>query len=216
VNGANPDRELQFKMWDAMGIASEGGLTGKTVLDIGANDGFFSIAACMAGAEQVTAINTADWSTWPRNIEFAIRIWDVNPTIITDDFRTHPFYEEFDVVFFLGVLYHVENVFDCIIRLRSLLKSGGVVYIETHVTDVEAEVPIFEYASDLFSTSVPQGKNTINLAGISNYLLPNVRALQNLAYSYDLNFHQILGPHNVYSRASKNLLWFSCSVVQFM
>jgi SAM-dependent methyltransferase len=200
VNGADPDKDLQFKVWDAMGISSQGGLKGKTVLDVGANDGFFSIAACMAGAEQVTAINTADWLTWPKNINFVTGIWDVNPTIITDDFRTHPFYEEFDLIFFLGVLYHVENVFDCIKTLRSLLRRGGVIYIETHVTDLNAELPLFEYASDLFSTSAPQGKSTINLVGISNYLLPNVRAVQNLAYSYGLDFHHVVEPYNVYSR----------------
>jgi 2-polyprenyl-3-methyl-5-hydroxy-6-metoxy-1,4-benzoquinol methylase len=208
VNGANSDKDLQLKMWDAMGISSQGGLNGKTVLDIGANDGFFTIAAFMAGAARVTAINTADWLTWPANIKFATRVWDVNPAIITDDFRTHLFSEEFDVILFLGVLYHLENVFDCTRRLRSLLRSGGVVYIETHVTDIEAKVPLFEYASDLFHTSAPQGKNTINLTGISNYLLPNVSAMQNLAYSYDLDFHNIVEPYNLYSRENPRRQFF--------
>ena len=50
VNGNNPDKDLQLKMWRAMQIADEGGLARKRVLDIGANDGFFTVAAAMAGA----------------------------------------------------------------------------------------------------------------------------------------------------------------------
>jgi hypothetical protein len=208
VNGAHTDKDLQFKMWDAMGISGQGGLNGKTVLDIGASDGFFTIAACMAGAARVTAINTADWSTWPMNIKFATGVWDVNPTIITDDFRTHPISEEFDVIFFLGVLYHVENVFDCTRRLRSLLSSGGVVYIETQVTNIETKVPFFEYASDLFHATVRQGKESIDATGLSNYLLPNAHALQNLAYTYDLEYHHIVEPYNVYSRENPSRQFF--------
>jgi hypothetical protein len=55
INGANQDKDLQFKMWRAMQIANNNGLEGKRVLDIGANDGFFTLAALMAGAKEATA-----------------------------------------------------------------------------------------------------------------------------------------------------------------
>jgi hypothetical protein len=42
VNGNNPDKSLQLKMWRAMQIADAGGLARKRVLDVGANDGFFT------------------------------------------------------------------------------------------------------------------------------------------------------------------------------
>jgi 2-polyprenyl-3-methyl-5-hydroxy-6-metoxy-1,4-benzoquinol methylase len=69
INGYNPDKDFQFKMWRAMQIANKGGLAGKRVLDIGANDGFFTLAALMAGAQEVTAID-AEWGTWPQNIQY--------------------------------------------------------------------------------------------------------------------------------------------------
>jgi len=79
VNGNNPDKSLQLKMWRAMQIADEGGLARKRVLDIGANDGFFSVAAVIAGARKVTAIDK-DWSTWPLNIGYSTRAWqDAHP-----------------------------------------------------------------------------------------------------------------------------------------
>lgn len=99
VNGANPDKGLQFKMWDAMQIPHAGGLAGKRVLDIGAADGFFTIAAAMAGAKHVTAIGTADWMTWPHNIQHACQVWGVRAEIITADFRTYAFPDRFDVIF---------------------------------------------------------------------------------------------------------------------
>src|SRR5512147_913582 len=64
INGYNPDKDFQFKMWRAMQIPNRGGLQGKRVLDIGANDGFFTIAALKAGAAEATAIDM-DWGTFP-------------------------------------------------------------------------------------------------------------------------------------------------------
>ena len=51
INGYQADKDLQFKMWQAMQIDNDSGLAGKRVLDIGANDGFFSLAALKAGAD---------------------------------------------------------------------------------------------------------------------------------------------------------------------
>ena len=46
-------------MWDAITSATPDGFVGKTVLDIGAADGFFSIAAAASGASRVDAIDIA-------------------------------------------------------------------------------------------------------------------------------------------------------------
>jgi hypothetical protein len=47
ISGENPDKDLQFKKWRALNIPSDDGLAGKSVLDIGANDGFLTLAAAM-------------------------------------------------------------------------------------------------------------------------------------------------------------------------
>lgn len=199
INGSHPDKDLQLKMWDSLQIPDDG-LRGKAVLDIGANDGFFSVAAALSMAESVTAINSADWVTWPRNINFAADIWRAKIEVITGDFRAYDFGRKYDAIFLLGVLYHLENVFDCIKCLRGILTDRGSLYIETHVTDVVANVPIFEYASDTFPTSAPQGKSTLGSVGISNYLFPNTLAVRNLAESYDFKFVHMNGPENRYTR----------------
>ena len=199
VNGHNPDKHLQLKMWRAMQIPDAGGLARKRVLDIGANDGFFTVAAVMAGARSVTAIDK-DWSTWPANIDYSSRTWGVDPQIVSGDFMSHDLGEVYDVIFLLGVLYHLENLPACMRRLRSLLVEGGSVYVETQMSQVESALPIFEYASDIFPTVAIQDKQSLGLVGISNHLFPNPAAVQNLAHSYDFECASLSGPHNAYTR----------------
>jgi 2-polyprenyl-3-methyl-5-hydroxy-6-metoxy-1,4-benzoquinol methylase len=196
INGLNPDTEYQLKKWEALKIPSEGGLAGKRVLDVGANDGFFTLAAFMAGAAAVTAINSADWDAYPTNLRYASKAWGVEPEIVTADFRTHAFAQKFDVIFFLGVLYHLEDVFGAMRLLRNLLAGGGVVYLETQMSKVQCELPIFEYASDTYPTVAKQSKASLDRTGISNYLFPNEPAVHNLAYSYDFECVSLNGPHN--------------------
>ena len=210
INGANQDKDLQFDMWQAMKIPCHQGLAGKRVLDIGANDGFFSLAACKAGALEVTSIDM-DWGTWPLNINHACQIWDESPRIITADFRSHDFTERFDVILFLGVLYHLEDVFGCMKILSRLLAEHGVIYIETQMTQIESPLPVFEYASDIYPSTAPQDKKYLNLVGISNYLFPNEPAMVNLAHSYDFQFEALDGSHNNYTRKNPTRRFYKFS-----
>lgn len=198
INGYHDDKDLQFKMWQAMRIPNHNGLVGKAVLDIGANDGFFSLAAIKAGASKVTSIDK-DWATWPLNIEYASEQWGVEPRILTADFRDYDFSEKFDVIFFLGVLYHLEDVFGCMRTLNHLLRDGGVLYIETQMSLIKSDLPIFEYASDIFPTVAIQDKKSLPTVGISNYLFPNDQAVQNLAYSYGFTFESLNDSNNQYT-----------------
>lgn len=199
VNGQNPDKDLQLKKWHAMQIPSAGGLDGRHVLDIGANDGFFSIAALMAGAASVTSVDSA-WGTWPHNIGYASRVWEVAPEIVTADFRTHAFPRRYDTIFLLGVLYHLQDVFGCMGRMAALLADGGQLYLETQMAQVQSELPVFECASDIYPTVARQGKESLGSVGISNFLFPNEHAMRNLAHAYDFRLETLEGPHNAYTR----------------
>lgn len=197
ISGAHDDKDVQFDLWAAMEIAP-GTLAGRRVLDIGANDGFFSLAALASGAASVTSIDS-HWNTWPRNLRYAASAWNAAPQILTGDFRTHEFGATYDVVFFLGVLYHVEDVFGCMKRLHSLLVEGGTLYVETQMTAIESRLPIFEHASDVFATVAPQDRANLGAVGISNYLFPNPRAMFNLAYSYGFSCEKSGDPQGPYA-----------------
>ena len=85
-------------------------------------------------------------------------------------------------------------------RLRSLLVEGGVVYVESQMSQVDSPLPIFEYASDVFPTVAIQDKKNLARVGISNYLFPNPAAVANLAHSYDFACTRLDGPKNAYTR----------------
>jgi tRNA (mo5U34)-methyltransferase len=92
--------------WERFSEAIPADLRGRTVLDIGCNAGFYSIEMKRRGAERVVAIDSD-----PRYLaqaRFAADVLDVDI-----EFREMSVYqlpllaERFDVVLFMGVLYHL-------------------------------------------------------------------------------------------------------------
>lgn len=83
-------------------------LSGRTVLDIGCNAGFYSLEMKRRGADRVVAIDSE-----PRYLEQARLVADVYETDI--EFREMSVYdvaaldERFDLVLFMGVLYHLRH-----------------------------------------------------------------------------------------------------------
>jgi SAM-dependent methyltransferase len=196
IAGAHSDPHVQLRLWENLYLDISD-LAGKRVLDVGANDGFFTIAALLAGAGQVTAINTADWLTYPENLLFGCKQWNVAPEVIVGDFQTHPFDGSYDVILFLGVLYHLENIFAAVRRLNELLNDGGILCLETQMSMIESSLPLYEAASDFYPTIAKQGKDGLRASGISNFLFPNEAAMYNLACSYDFTCERLKGAYTL-------------------
>jgi SAM-dependent methyltransferase len=170
------------------------------VLDVGANDGFFSIAALLCGAESVHAVNTGELTcgSFPGNLRFAARLWGVRPRVTVGDFQDLPARGPgYDVILFFGVFYHLENVYRGLRVLERLLAPGGTIYLETQVTMVESDLPVLEVASDAYPTTVPQIHCTIDSLGNSNFLVPNPPAIRALAETFGLRA-ATLPPNNPY------------------
>ena len=83
-------------------------LTGKTVLDIGCNAGFYSLEMKRRGAERVVGIDTDEH--YLKQARFAAQV-----TGLDVEFRNLPVWqvaqlgERFDLVIFMGVLYHLRH-----------------------------------------------------------------------------------------------------------
>jgi tRNA (mo5U34)-methyltransferase len=130
----------------ALGMPED--LSGKTVLDIGAWDGFFSFEAESRGAI-VTANDSFCWNgTDMRSKEgFDIaktarrsKVKELNcPVENLSDAELEPF----DIVLFLGVLYHAPDPLGYLKIVRSLTK--GFAIIETHVDLLNVPVPACAY-----------------------------------------------------------------------
>ena len=139
-------------------------LTGKSVLDIGAWDGYFSFEAERRGAKRIVALDhyawSINWAAWhdyyvdalqkevsPLPPDEVASVWDphglpgragfdharaelgskVEPVV--GDFMTMDLSKlgTFDVVFFLGVLYHLKDPFAALRRLRDVTKELAVI-----------------------------------------------------------------------------------------
>ncbi|MEZ5316039.1 MAG: DUF1698 domain-containing protein [Vicinamibacterales bacterium] len=108
-------------------------LTGKTVLDVGAWDGFFSFEAERRGAARVLATDSYSWSGqgWGRKDGFDLARRVLASRV--EDLRIDPMdlsperVGQFDVVFFLGVLYHLRHPLLALERVASVTRECLVV-----------------------------------------------------------------------------------------
>lgn len=133
------------RLLDRAGVPAD--LTGMSVLDIGTSNGGVSFLLERRGAARVVAVDIAspDWFGFEQLRTFlgsgAVfvqgNIYDL-PGVLA---------EEFDVVLFFGVLYHLRHPLLALDNLRMLTR--GEAFIETHVSDHElgdlAERPLVRF-----------------------------------------------------------------------
>jgi 2-polyprenyl-3-methyl-5-hydroxy-6-metoxy-1,4-benzoquinol methylase len=126
-----------------------GSLSSKTVLEIGCNAGFWCIQARRAGARSVLGLE-AD----PKNVEQANLILNLSG-MDGIEYRAMNAYDvsreaigEFDVTFFLGLLYHIDKPIEALERMYEVTKSLAVIDTTVARSDVRAEVPILKLQED--------------------------------------------------------------------
>lgn len=199
-------------------------LAGKSVLDIGAYDGFYSFEAERRGASRVVSLDLPAWQVETRFTdaylaECAARGVEPTPPYRTECMRWRLDPEQmpgkarfdlvrralgsrvepvvldfmaadpatigtFDVVLFLGVLYHTQNPLASLRKLASLTR--GVAVIETEAMEIPgaADVPLCEF----FPTDELNGD-------ASNWWSPNLRALRGLVQAAGFKDCEVLqGP----------------------
>ncbi|MGD0058526.1 MAG: class I SAM-dependent methyltransferase [Verrucomicrobiia bacterium] len=123
--------------WPTTRFGLPEGLTGKTVLDIGAWDGFFSFESEKRGAAQVVASDIgADDGGHPfgnDGFEFAQKTLGSKVKFRHGDLSKEKIRElgQFDVVLCYGVLYHMHNPWTAFDNLFALTKPGGLLLLET-------------------------------------------------------------------------------------
>jgi tRNA (mo5U34)-methyltransferase len=114
-----------------------GDLRGKSVLDIGAWDGFFSFEAERRGAERVVAVDSFAWSgsSWSTKAGFELAREALGSRVEDLELDVLDLHEgrvgRFDVVLFLGVLYHMRHPLLALERVADV--TGEMLVLETHV-----------------------------------------------------------------------------------
>jgi tRNA (mo5U34)-methyltransferase len=181
-------------------------LDGKSVLDVGAWDGFFSFQAEREGAGRVMALDHYIWSMnihkqqayyrncrdkgvvpspyhmvpghWDpgnlpgkRGFDTAHRILNSRVEQIVADFMTMDLVTigAFDVAFFLGVLYHLENPFEALKRLAMLTRETAIIETAAIYIPGREENALFEfYESNELA------------ADVGNWWAPNLMGLKKM------------------------------------
>jgi len=108
-------------------------LHGQTVLDVGAWDGFYSFECERRGAARVTSVDIWDPNHNATSEGYAVahhalrsRAHPVRASVFDLDPITHGHH---DLVLFLGVLYHLTNPLEALMKLRPVCK--GALIVET-------------------------------------------------------------------------------------
>ncbi len=159
-------------------------LSGRTVLDIGAYDGFYSFEAERRGARRVVAADHWAWN-WPgadARGNFELAHGALGSSVETRDIPVEEISPEalgstFDVVLFLGVLYHAPDPLGYLRCVRSV--TSGVAIIETVVDLLDVPIPAVAYY---------QGES-MN-ADASNHFGPNRLAVE--AMLLDVGFSRVV------------------------
>jgi tRNA (mo5U34)-methyltransferase len=121
------------------------GFRGKKVLDIGCWDGLWSFEAEKRGAAEVYA---TDLITHRNNqhptFEFAQQILNSKvkyyPRLSVYDVETLGI-NDFDVVIFAGVYYHLKDPVRALCTLRRVMKEGAILIVEGAVIDLDRSEP---------------------------------------------------------------------------
>jgi tRNA (mo5U34)-methyltransferase len=141
--GQNHDSNITLEL---MNLPKD--LTGKSVIDIGCWDGFYSFECEKRGAEKIVATDRFVWdepTITDAGFDFAHK--HLNSKVQ----KIHSYVEDlpakklgkFDIVLMLGVLYHAKNPIQYIEIAKEL--SKGIVVFETVVDLLNINVPAVRY-----------------------------------------------------------------------
>jgi len=124
-------------------------LRGRTVLDIGAWDGFFSFEAERRGASRVLAVDSFCWGRggWGTKAGFDLAHRALGSRVesreLTVDQLSRDAVGAFDVVFFFGVLYHLRDPLAALERVAAV--TGSMLLLETKVDLLDESVPAMAF-----------------------------------------------------------------------
>ena len=132
ITPGDDSNRMKLPILDELGLPP--GLPGRRVLDIGCSDGFFSFemenrGAAVVAIDFVPETYTGFFTAWKiLGSEVAYRMDNVY-NLAPDTYGT------FDIVLFLGVLYHLRRPLAALDAIRSVMKPGAQLFVGTMLID---------------------------------------------------------------------------------
>ena len=129
---------------------------GRSVLDVGAFDGFYSFLAEARGARRVVAVDNEQYVDWVR-ARFGVTLQGgagfraiaglVGSRVEyrrMDAVDLHELEERFDVALCFGILHRVTDPIRLLRALADVLAAGGEIVLETYGSNLPADAPAIE------------------------------------------------------------------------
>jgi 2-polyprenyl-3-methyl-5-hydroxy-6-metoxy-1,4-benzoquinol methylase len=132
-----------LNLWEAIHRPLIKDISGKKVLDVGCNSGFFSFELAKRGADvlgvdvnQVERVYNLDCMPL-QQAEWIESQLQTGAKFKEMDYLNCDESEPYDKILFLGVYYHLEDPSRGLAKLNRLLKMGGELYVESETHPVE-------------------------------------------------------------------------------
>jgi tRNA (mo5U34)-methyltransferase len=112
-------------------------LTGKTILDVGGNAGYFSVQMMKRGARSCTLLEP--FEEFAAQAEFVSKLFDYSIEVVQEDIHTWCLTNDrkFDYVIFLGLFYHLKYPGIVLDRLAQM--TGELMLFQSHVVGEQIE-----------------------------------------------------------------------------
>jgi tRNA (mo5U34)-methyltransferase len=162
-------------------------LSGKSVLDIGAWDGFFSFEAERRGASRVLAVDSYCWHGpgWGNKAGFNLARKALNSKVEDRESEVVDLEPEnvgtFDVVLFLGVLYHLRHPLLALEKISAVTQNHLI--LETKVDFLLSKAPAMAFYPGAQLNQDP-----------TNWWAPNIPALFGMLRAVGFKRVQVVSP----------------------
>ncbi len=190
----NPEKPNPEEKWKQIEPYVPKDLSGKTVLDLGCNSGYFSVQMKKRGASRVVSVDNNDLAL--KQVNFLAKWFNVELEIIKEE--AHIFClttdEQFDYVIFLGLFYHLKYPVLVLDRLTEMAKS--LLYFQTAV--IGTRMNVFEPQNDYSRQEIDEKNKAPDFPklffietkyekDLTNWWIPNDSALLSLIRNAQLD-----------------------------
>jgi tRNA (mo5U34)-methyltransferase len=139
-----------------LGVLGADRFAGRSVLDVGAFDGFYSFLAEVRGARRVVAVDNEQYVDWVRarfgvTLQGGVGFRAIAGLVASrveyrrmDALDVRELGELFDVVLCFGVLHRVTDPIALLLALADVLAPGGEIVLETYGSRLAADAPAIE------------------------------------------------------------------------
>lgn len=175
-------------------------LQGMTVLDIGAWDGFFSFEAERRGASRVLATDSFCWSGegWGTKAGFNLARKVLNSKVEVKEIDVLDLSPDkigvFDLVLFLGVLYHMRHPLLALERVASV--TGKQLILETHADVLLCKRPAMAFYPEAELDNDP-----------TNWFGPNAAAVEAMLKSVGFRKIKVVTGKSLLYRFGRAIKW---------